>query len=907
MRAEKTRKKERAKTGKKRFLSLHNFALCPPFLISVTFPYPLLLALLTALLCIVGVPVLATIPAANSVGSITQNAVIQAQIDRSTIQNLVQQGQDLYEAGQYTRAAEVLQQAVQTYESVGDRRNQAIALSNLALVYQELGAWTEANQAIASSLNLLRNQSGGDDLSTLAQALNIEGRLQLAQGQAEVALTTWEEATATYDQAGDVMGSIRSRMNQAQALRAMGFYRRAIATLTQLNQTLQNQPDSLDKAVGLRSLGDALLAIGDLDQSQQVLQQSLTVAEQLQSPEAIGTTQLSLGNAARAQGDTTTALTSYQQAAATSTSPFTHTQAQLNQLSLFVETEQWSDAQVLIPQIQSQLSNLPPSRATLYAQLNFARSLIKLRNREPDNREQGVNQPFNPSTEASRILATVVRQAQALGDQRAEAFALGELGGLYEQTQQWSEAQALTQQALLLSQSLNASDISYHWQWQLGRLLKVQGDTKGAIAAYNEAFNTLQSLRSDLVSVNPNAQFSFRESVEPVYRQLIELLLQPVEGAEPTQQNLIQVREVLESLQVAELENFFREACLEASVEIDRVVDQAAPSSAVIYPIILPNRLEVVFKLPQQVLRHYSANITQAEVEATLRSLRQQLTRPYPSQETSILSAKVYDWLIRPAEAALDENGIDTLVFVLDGALRNVPMAALYDGQKYLIEKYSVALTPGLQLLNPQPLQREQLKALIAGLSEARHNFPQLNYVEDEVEEIGTEVPSVVLFNQGFTKNTLQSQINSSPFSIVHIATHGQFSSNANDTFILAWDQPINVSELSSLLRSRDEARSLPIELLVLSACQTAVGDQRAALGLAGVAVRAGARSTLASLWNLDDESSAFLMSTFYHELANTKVTKAEALRRAQLELLAHPLYKRPRYWAPFVLLGNWL
>jgi CHAT domain-containing protein len=140
---------------------------------------------------------------------------------------------------------------------------------------------------------------------------------------------------------------------------------------------------------------------------------------------------------------------------------------------------------------------------------------------------------------------------------------------------------------------------------------------------------------------------------------------------------------------------------------------------------------------------------------------------------------------------------------------------------------------------------------------------------------------------------------------VVHIATHGQFSSNAEKTFILDWNGQINVRDLDGLLRVTDRKR--PIELLVLSACETVVGDSRAALGLAGVAVRAGARSTLATLWQVSDESTALFMSEFYSELAKSRnVNKAEALRRAQVKLLQNSKYQHPYFWAPYVLVGNW-
>jgi len=321
----------------------------------------------------------------------------------------------------------------------------------------------------------------------------------------------------------------------------------------------------------------------------------------------------------------------------------------------------------------------------------------------------------------------------------------------------------------------------------------------------------------------------------------------------------------------------------------------------------LADRLEVILKLPGQRLRYYKTTIAQSEVERLLEELRRKIILPHTLGETQSLSKQVYDWLLRPAEADLTKSRVKTLVFVLDGTLRNIPMAALYDGQQYLVQKYAIALTPGLQLLSPRSLERGQLKALTAGLSEARQGFSALNNVALELNQIKSEVSSTVLLNQKFTSTTFQKEINSAPFPVVHLATHGQFSSKADETFILTWDGRINVNQLDNLIRIRDQGRPNVIELLVLSACQTAAGDKRAALGLAGVAVRAGARSTLASLWNLDDESTALLMSQFYRELANKQLTKAEALRQSQLALLKNSNYQRPMFWAPYVLVGNWL
>jgi len=769
------------------------------------------------------------------------------------------------------------------------------------LVYQQLGQWPQATTAITSSLKLLQTEQHGgaskERLKILAQALNTQGSLQLAQGQSQEALKSWEQAAANYSRSGDDIGTTRSLINQTQALQSLGLYFQAKTTLEQVKQTLQKQPDSLLKVAGLRSLGNALRVIGKLDDSRQDLQQSLELAQKLKSPSDIGAALLGLGNTALAQQNTQAALKFFQQAADVSTIPMARVQAKLNQLSLLVETKLWSDARALWPQIQSEIANLASSRSEIYARINLAQSLTRLR--------QGNADRIPSWLEIDQLLSTAVEQAKNLGDQRAQAYTLGHLGGVYEQTQQWSNAKDLTQQALILAQSINAPDIAYRWQWQLGRLLKAQGDTNGAIAAYSGAVDSLKSLRNNLVGINPDIQFSFREQVEPVYRQLVDLLL---EGQESSQQNLKQARSVIEALQLAELDNFFRAACLEGKpVQLDEVVDREDSTAAVIYPIILPNRLEVILKLPNLPLRHYKTTIAESEVEGILEDLQRNLIKPYASQEVQSLSKSLYDWLIRPAELDLAKSKIKTLVFVLDGDLRNIPMASLYDGQKYLVEKYASALTPGLQLLPPKPLKSQQIKVLSAGISEAVLGFPPLDNVAIELDQIKAETSGTKLLNEGFTSKTLQKEISSNPFSVVHLATHGQFSSQAAQTFILASDKRIDVNDLNDLLQNRDPGIQNKIELLVLSACQTATGDRRAALGLAGVAVRAGAHSTLATLWSVQDRSTALLMSHFYAHLSQPHVSKAEAVRQAQLALMKYPQYKYPFYWTPYVLLGNWI
>ncbi|HBE48108.1 MAG TPA: hypothetical protein DDW76_04710 [Cyanobacteria bacterium UBA11369] len=844
---------------------------------------------------------------------------------------LVEQGRKLYETGQFSQAATILQQATAAFEAKGDKLGEAIAHSNLSLAFQQLGQLETAYSHIETSLKLLNATQ--ESKQVLAQTLDIQANLQLQLGKAQQALDTWKQANHIYIQIDDRLGKIRSQINIAQAQQALGLYLQAKATLEQVEKHLENQPDSI-KATALRSLGDILQLVGDLDKSINFLQQSREIAERLQSPTEIAATLLSLGNAqialgnrARSPEDTVSeekptplhcskrtvsgealnyyqqAAQSYEQAAATSPSPIGQIQAQLNHLSVLLELQNWSEAQKLSSNIQLKLTKIPPAQSAIYAQIKLANNLVCLK--------QFTNVDVPAWKEIAQGLASAIQQAKSIGYSRSEAYGLGALGALYLENQDIANAVELTQQALILAQEIKATDIAYLWQWQLGHLLKIKGEEKGAIASYTEAVNTLKSLRKDLVALNPDVQFSFRDNVEPVYRQLVDLLLQP---KSTNQENLKQAREVIEALQLSELENFFREACLQAKVQkIDEIIDKTDSKAAVIYPIILKDRLEIILKLPNNSeLVNFKTETTQTQTESTLDKLQQYLREPDRINDVKKLSQQVYSWLMQPLESELDKAGIKTLVFVLDGYLRNIPMAVLYDErqEKYLVEKYAIALAPGLQLIEPKPLQRGQLNTLIGGISEEREiegrRFTSLANVTNELQEISSKVPiSQQLYNQTFTQNNLQNQINAAPFSVVHMATHGQFSSNAEQTFILTWEDLLKVKEFDNLLRSRDPSAPRAIELLVLSACQTASGDKRAALGLAGIAVRAGARTTLATLWSVDDQSTAQLMSQFYQELADGKVAKALALQRAQLTLLKKD--ETPYFWAPYVLVGNWL
>jgi CHAT domain-containing protein len=861
-------------------------------------------------------------------------------LDRVVNNDLEEEGKQAYDRGNYQEAFILWQKAFNIYQQQQDILGQGRVSSNLALANYQLGNWSSAQINIQQSRQLLKSQPNHPDYHrTLGRVLNNQGIIELALGKAKSAIATWDLAIATYQKAGEVRGEIQARLNQAQALKSLSLYKRARDSLAQLAVSFQNQPDYALKVVALRSYGELLLLMGELEQSEAILNDSLAIASRLSLPTEEIKILLALGNTLVAYGDRSfdrEALEYYQRGIklcraisgktsqnshafsnssslgtaqisdrvaepilTTSNCAETNLSLQLNlaQLNLLLKTASWQQGIKLVNPIQQQFSKLAVDRELLDFKISFANNLITLRQLRPNNSKKS---PKIPTwSEITAFLDNAIAEAQQLNYKRAESYSWGLQGKIQEILEQWENASQLTTKALNTAQSINAPEISYLWAWQLGRIERARGNNQKAIANYRQAIILLNSLSHNLASLGSNLQYSFHNTVEPVYRETVALLL----DAAPSQENLIQARDTIESLQIAELQNFFRKACLQGkSVPIDSVDSHAAA----LYPIILRDRLALILSLPQQPLKYYSLPIPQEKLEATIEQLRQTIVIR-SRRDFYQPAAELYNWLIAPIAQELKTHQIKTIVFVPDGALRNIPLGALYDGKNYLVEDYNLVLNPGLQLLNPRSLKDIKLKTLVVGLTEARDNFAALEYVNLELAKIQEQVQSTVLLNEDFTASALQAKIAFSDYPIIHIATHGQFSSSLKQTFILAWDDRIKLDRLNQILQTRAGSQQEAIELLILSACETAAGDRWAALGLAGIAIRAGAKSTIATLWSINDKATAQLMGTLYQAMTTQSVGKAEALHQAQLSLLHDPQYKHPFYWAAYTFIGNWL
>ncbi|NES02485.1 MAG: CHAT domain-containing protein [Okeania sp. SIO2F4] len=821
-------------------------------------------------------------------------------------------------------------------------------------------------------INILSPVFAESSASNLVQ----QGIQLLQQGKAEAALEIWEQAEVIYRKNKNQIGIIGTQINRASALTSLGFYRRSCNTILQAfgndlecdrlttndleNFLLKFQTSNPNlNFQGLQSLGNGLRAIGKLELSQQVLEASFALADSNNSKSQL---LLNLGNnfLSQAQGIANInlrrrkeeealqalveqGLSNYQESATISPEKLVQIQATINHLSLMLKFRQWSREprdiwlqpyikfQIeTLPQIIQTLNQINPTPDSIQARIKLAEIFIDFEEIDPKSTLAKLKTNLAELTPANELLNRAIQEAKIINNYRLEAYGIGIQGKLSQKNGGLEKALKLTNQGLAIAQKVSAADIAYQFQEQLGDIFIQQGKTPEALLAYKSAFNTLQVLRRNLVALNRDIQFDFRASVEPLYRKLVALLLQPeTDSTQPSLQNLKAAREVIESLQLAELDNFFQDACVNAE---DINIDEIDENAAVIYPILLENQLSVILKLPGVDNFRY-ASVSDRDFEAKFKeNLFLLLVYIRSQEEISVQSNanQLYQWLIKPFEKDLETNlendtsQIKTLVFVLDGLLRNIPMSVLYDSERerYLVERYAIAIAPGLQLVDPKPLLKEQLRVLTAGTGQQAPSFEQEGYgrlpnVEQELEAIQKTIPqSEQLADENFTKINIQDKINSAPFSIVHIATHGQFSSNPDDTFILGWDERINVRDLDRLLQSDNLQRSdRAIELLILSACETALGDTRAALGLAGVSIRAGARSVVGSLWRVSDASTAELMKQFYQQLLksdSSQLKKAEALRQVQMRFINGEIepdfnYNIPYHWSSFILVGNWL
>lgn len=653
---------------------------------------------------------------------------------------------------------------------------------------------------------------------------------------------------------------------------ALGFRQKAIA---ELESALEGSPDDL----ALRgALGQAYLRAGQPAKAEPLVSKVLADARAARRPAITAAALNDLGQIRLLQGRRDEARAAFRESAALA--------REAGDPLVLAAAAASAEDKSLMEEADAALAAAPDSAAADFARIREA-------------------QAWKDSPQRSfALLDRALTSAQARGDRLVESYAAGHLGELYAAAGRDADALALTRRAVFAAQEARADESLYRWSWQAARLLEKAGERDGAIAAYRRSLASLQAVRQDLILDLRASHRSWREAVGPLFLEFADVLLRRKGEEVVPQPRLVEARNVVEQLKAVELEDYFQDECVAGQLAKQKDIDRIEPHTAVLYPIVLPDRLEMLVGMADGI-HQLTLPVPAAKLTAEAHGFRRLLEKRTTNQFMPY-ARRLYAAVFAPVEPLLAASKVDTVVFIPDGPLRGMPIAALYDGKGFLVERFAFATAPGLTLVEPHALaSREDVRVLVNGLTESVQNYPALPFVDDELKELhAIFADGRFLRNKEFALPTFEGEVKGKPYSIVHIASHGEFDSDPKKSFVLTYDGRLSMDELEQVMKIA-RFREDPVELLTLSACRTAAGDDRASLGLAGVAVKAGARSALATLWYVNDQASSMLVGGFYRRLH--EMSKAKALQQAQRAVLEDARFRHPGYWAPFLLIGNWL
>jgi len=561
-------------------------------------------------------------------------------------------------------------------------------------------------EAIAIWLGLLEKSI---EIKDQAKIQGYLGAAYKQSGQVEEAVIHWQTAVAIYRDLNEVQQLALILVDLAQAYNSLGQPQKAIALLTEAISLSTARNDLAIQAVAINALATSYLVEGNYEQAIENYQKSLglgqleetmilnnlTKAYNLRSlakqklaflAETEADKETLALNSQEAQQDEQLALNTAKRAVATSKqNNLAAVGAMLNQMKL-TKTNDYVDRVKLL------LQNLPPSRDKAYALISLAQLL--------------------PSNQATEELLSAISISQQINDQRTLSEALGNLGKLYETTQP-TTALKYTQQAQNTAQQVQAFDLLYRWLWQAGRIYRLSGQTTEAITAYKQAIGSLQTIRQSVFSASSDLRLDFQSQIQPVYRELIEILLTSASSSD-----LKEALSIFELFQISELQDFFGDDCVIASPIQSSQEVLANTNTAVVYSIILNDLTYLILQLPSGRTFKYTVQIARENIEQQIKLWRQEL-EDIASNHYVDLSKSLYSLLFRPLESDLKTEEPTTILFINDGILRNVPMAALHDGSEFLIQKYAIVNSLGLNFSLKSVASSSNLNPLIFGITEA--------------------------------------------------------------------------------------------------------------------------------------------------------------------------------------------
>jgi CHAT domain-containing protein len=731
-------------------------------------------------------------------------------------------------------------------------------------------------------------------------ALDYLGRGTAAFRAGDIIAATrhWSEAIRLCRLAGAVDLEAQALARRGEAYRIEGYFRDANSDLQAALAEAEQSKDQALIAAASGALGNLAFMSRRAAAAEPLLKRSRDLAGRLRDPAILAASNNDLGNLYASTGRPAEAVAAYDAAitaAAAAHDDALAATAETNAARLALHRKDTAQATALLTRAVETPERSPPSYERGMALVSAGSAVFEGEGRIP----------LDIEAVAARAFRTAAQTADALHNPTLSSLALGGLAHLDERDNRLDEASSLTDRAAFAAQQASAPELSFRWDWQRARLAKGRGQTDAALTAYRRAVAELQSVRQDIPVEYRDGRSSYRATFGPVYLQFSDLLLRRASSDPNHAAPLIrEARETIEQLKETELQDYFRDTCVTSFLAKRRSIETIAPGTAVIYPIALPDRLELLVSIGDDQ-HQFTVPIPETGLRDEVQRFRELLEKR-TTNEYLVPARQLYDQIIRPIEPLLAAQHIDTLVVVPDYTLRTIPFAALHDGRAFLMDRYATAIAPSLHLTDPRPLSTAPGTALVLGISKSVQGYVELPNVDREVAAVHQIEGGEELLNDSFSRARFEAELQRVPYNVVHIASHGQFGDDPSQTFVLAFDGQLTMDDLERAIKF-GEHRDKALELLILSACETASGDDRAALGLAGVALKAGARSALATLWYISDQATGELIVDFYRGVQSGKLSKAHALQAAQRQLAADPRYAHPAYWAPFLLIGNWL
>ena len=834
------------------------------------------------------------------------NSDRQAEADR-----LLDQGIKLYRVSKYWEALQKFEQALLIFREIKDLKGEAPTLNNLGRIYTSLGQYQKAIEYHQQSLPL-QKQIG--DREGEATTLNGLGGAYDNLGQYQKAIEFYRQSLTIHKQIGNRKGEARSLNNLGGVYDSLGQYQKAIEFYQQSLAIKKQTGDRNGEGTSLNNLGLAYSNLGQYQKAVEYYQQSLAIQKQMSDRTGEGTSLNNLGGAYNKLGQYQKAIDYFQQSLA----------------------------------IKKQIGDRNGEGNSLN-NLGLAYNNLGQYQKAIDYFQQSL---------------AIKKQ---ISDRNGEGISLGNLGGLFAKQMQPELAILFYKQSVNVRKSIRKDILGLSKEEQKSYLFTIEKDYRDLADLLLQQDRILEAQQVlDLLKVQELSEY-FRSPVsdsakkadyQPPEQNIIKLgieldKLQKLDNLTKEQEQRLAYLTNQESKRNEQFNAFLQSPAVQKQLkqlrrdkaknvdleEYNRLREslKEIKNAAIFYPLILNDRLELILITDTNTPIRKTINIKREALNKDISDFLISLRSP-SSNAVQADAQKFYRYLIEPFEKELQDAKIETIIYAPDGQLRYIPLAALYDGKQWLVERYRINNITASSLTNLRPRPRKTLRVLAPAATTSQNikfgdtsiPFGALPATKTEVEAIAALLPrTTTLIDGQFNKIDTLPKMQSN--SIVHLATHGYFAiGKPEDSFIVFGDgDKATISDMKNWTLTN-------VELVVLSACETAIGSKVGSgieiFGLGYQIHNAGAGAAIASLWKVSDGGTQKLMDAFYTALKTGKVSNVEALRQAQVAMITGnseglgeprgqvsvemrsrntstvpPKISHPYYWAAFILIGNGL